>query len=80
MAEGEISEPIHTGAGWHVVQLQATRPAGVRPLSEVHDALVKLLRQKKQQEEEKHFVDQLLIKDQAAINEIALKQALEQPN
>lgn len=77
MAENEVSEPIHLADGWHVVKMLGTRPAGIRPLAEVRDALVPWLRQTRKQGEEKRYLDQLLTRQDAAINEIALKQALE---
>ena len=77
MTDDEVGDPVHTGAGWHVVKMLGTRPAGIRPLAEVRDDLVARLRQARTQDEEKRYFDQLLSKQDAEINEIALKQALQ---
>ena len=33
MGIGEISDPIRSDAGWHIVRLAATKPASPRPLA-----------------------------------------------
>ncbi len=36
---GEVSEPVKTQFGWHLIQLVERRPAGKRPYEEVRDEL-----------------------------------------
>jgi peptidylprolyl isomerase len=77
MAVGEISDPIRTPAGFHIIRLADTKPAGVRPLAEVKDQLISALRQSKLQEGEQAYVSALLEKTPAMINELALRKIFE---
>lgn len=36
---GELSEPVRTGFGWHLIRLRAIRSGGVQPLDAVRDVL-----------------------------------------
>lgn len=47
---GELSGVVKTQFGYHVVKLEAKRPAGIRPFAEVKDELVKEVRAKVQQD------------------------------
>lgn len=40
---GELSAPVQTGFGWHVVELVATRPTSVAPLEKVKDKIRSIL-------------------------------------
>ncbi|MCC5999765.1 MAG: peptidyl-prolyl cis-trans isomerase [Pararhodobacter sp.] len=42
---GQVSDPVETRFGWHVIQLIDTRIAAVAPLEEVRDQLVAELQQ-----------------------------------
>jgi peptidylprolyl isomerase len=75
MAVGEVSDPIRTEGGWHIVRLAETRPAGPRPLAEVRDTIVAALRQRKVQENEQAYLADLLAKNPVAVNEIGLRKA-----
>jgi len=77
MAKNEISDAIHSGAGWHIVELFDTRPAGPRPLAEVRDTIVQFLRQRKLEENEQAYLGKLLESKHAAINEIGLAKLLD---
>jgi peptidylprolyl isomerase len=75
MAMGEVSDPIRTDGGWHIVRLVATRPAGPRPLAEVRENIIAALRQRKVQENEQAYLAELLAKNPVAVNEIGLRKA-----
>jgi peptidylprolyl isomerase len=77
MAQGEVSDPIRAGSGWHIIRMDDTKPAAPRPLAEVHDALATALRQRKAQANEQAYLNGLLAKSPIAVNEIALKRIFE---
>jgi peptidylprolyl isomerase len=75
MAVGEVSDPVRTEGGWHIVRLVETKPAGPRPLAEVRETIVAALRQRKVQENEQAYLADLLSKNPVAVNEIGLRKA-----
>jgi peptidylprolyl isomerase len=72
MKKGEISPPIKSQAGWHIIKMMDTRPAAQRPLAEVRGRLVAAMRQRKTQEGEKTYIDALSAKARPTINQIEL--------
>jgi peptidylprolyl isomerase len=70
--QGEIVGPIQAAQGWHVVKLVDTRPAAVRPLAEVREALVAHLRQRKTLENERRYLDDLAARMTLVIDQDAL--------
>lgn len=77
MSVGEVSDPIRSAAGWHIVRLVATKPAAPRPLAEVKDTLVTMLRQRMSKESQQAYVARLLEKNPVAVNEAALRKLFE---
>jgi peptidylprolyl isomerase len=77
MARGEISEPIHSRQGWHIVRLLDTRPAAPKPLAEVKSLIATSLRQKKQQDEEQQYIVRMLQKTPVTVDGPKLRSALE---
>ncbi len=51
MKEGEISKVIKGENAWYILKLEAIKPAGQRPLAEVHDELLEQLRLEKARDE-----------------------------
>jgi parvulin-like peptidyl-prolyl isomerase len=72
MAKGEVAKPVKTEQGWHIVKLVDLKPQSVRPLSEVRAQLVPVLRQRRAQELERKYLDELVDRTPVAVNEIAL--------
>lgn len=77
MTRGEISDPIRTKAGWHIVRLVDTRPAAPRPLAEVKEALIASLRQRRLQDNQQAYVARALDKNPVSVNEALLRKLFE---
>ena len=72
MEKGEVSAPIRSAAGWHIVKVSDKKPAGVRPLSEVRDAIVNQLRLRRAQEIERNYIEGMVARTQQTVNQIEL--------
>jgi peptidylprolyl isomerase len=72
MEKGEVSGPIRTNTGWHIVKLVDRKPSTYRPLSEVRDAIVGQLRIRRAQEIEKNYIEGLVSRNQITVNQIEL--------
>lgn len=77
MSKGDVSDPIRTEAGWHIVRMVDTKPAAPRPLAEVRDTVIAALRQRKTQENEQAYLAGLLDKNPVSVNEIGLRKIFE---
>lgn len=72
MNKGDISPPVKSAAGWHLIKLLEKRPSALRPLNEVRGNLVSAMRQRKMQEGERVYVEALSTKSRPTINQIEL--------
>jgi peptidylprolyl isomerase len=77
MSKGEISAPIRSDAGWHIVRMLDTKPAAPRPLAEVTPLIVASLRQNKQQQDEQLYIVQMLQKTPVTLDQAAVRKAFE---
>jgi parvulin-like peptidyl-prolyl isomerase len=77
MSRGDISDPILSTTGWHIVRLVDTKAAAPRPLPEVRDALIATLRQRKMQEIQQAYIARMLEKNPVAVNEAGLRSLFE---
>jgi peptidylprolyl isomerase len=72
LPEGQVSPPICAANGCTLIKLLATRPAGPPPVAEVHDQLVRALRERKQKELAQAYANNLLAKAPVRVDEIQL--------
>jgi peptidylprolyl isomerase len=79
LPKGGVSEAIQLDDGWHVLKLLDQRPAGVRSLAEVRDALAARLRAERARASRQAWVARLLEKNPPSVNELALSELLARP-
>ncbi|MDO9084156.1 MAG: SurA N-terminal domain-containing protein [Humidesulfovibrio sp.] len=58
MKPGQVSEPVRTQYGWHLIRLEGARPAGTVALEEVKNDLKKRLAEEKASEKINDILDQ----------------------
>ena len=68
--KGEVSQPIKSAEGWHLVKLLDKKPAGPRALADIRANLVVAMRNRKAQELERAYLEALAIKLPPEINQI----------
>ena len=72
MAKGDVSPPIKSAAGWHLIKLLDKKPAATRPLADIRSQLVVAMRNRKAQDMERAYLEALSIKLPPNINQIEL--------
>jgi peptidylprolyl isomerase len=72
LQDNAVSDPIRATDGWHLVKLLETKAAATAPLAEVRDKVIQSLRQQKENENTRAYLQQMLIKQPVELNEIAL--------
>ncbi|MDI9350020.1 MAG: peptidylprolyl isomerase [Candidatus Symbiobacter sp.] len=60
MKIGEISPPILTPQGWHILRLQEIKPSGIRPYDDVKDIITQRIKEQKLQVARSTYVDKLM--------------------
>jgi len=70
--KGDVSQPIKSAEGWHLVKLLDKKPAGPRQLADIRANLIVAMRNRKAQELERAYLEALSIKLPPAINQIEL--------
>jgi len=70
--KGDVSFPVRTAQGWHVIKLLDIKPAGVKPFAEVRESLAAALRLRRAKENERRYLGEIATKDSLVVNEIAL--------
>ena len=75
--KGDISPPVKSAAGWHLIRLIDKKPPSLRPLAEVRASLVSAMRQRKMQEGERVYLEALRTKARPTINQIELNKIVE---
>ena len=76
IARGEISDPIRSNEGWHILQVIDTKPPAPRALAQVRPTIVASLRQQRQQSEEQLYIARMLQKTPVTLNEPQMRKIL----
>ncbi|MBB1593432.1 peptidylprolyl isomerase [Achromobacter sp. UMC46] len=76
--EGEVSAPVQSAAGFHILKLSAFRAAGVTPFDQVKDELRAALRSQRQELAARAYMEGLLNAGTVSIDGAALNAAFEQ--
>jgi peptidylprolyl isomerase len=72
MNKGEVSAPIKSAAGWHLIKLLDKKPATTRPMADIRPSLIVAMRNRKTQDMERAYLEALSIKLPPTINQIEL--------
>lgn len=78
MKEGEVSAPVQSAAGFHILKLSAYRAASVAPFDQVRDELRVALRTQRQELAARAYLEGLLNAGTVSIDGAALNAAFEQ--
>lgn len=70
--KGEVSPPVKSAAGWHLIKLLDKKPAATRPLADIRANLIVAMRNRKSQDMERAYLEALSIKLPPTINQIEL--------
>jgi parvulin-like peptidyl-prolyl isomerase len=72
MEKGDVSMPIRTATGWHIVKLIDKKPPSTRPLAEVRDSIVNQMRLRRTQELQRKYMEEMISRAQPTVNQVEL--------
>ncbi|MDP3427625.1 MAG: SurA N-terminal domain-containing protein, partial [Humidesulfovibrio sp.] len=73
---GQVSEPVRTQFGWHLVKLMGNRPAGTVPFEQVKDDIKTRLAEEKASEKSNEILDQSMDQIAAGVKLAKIAQGL----
>lgn len=74
---GEISEPIDSNGGWHLIKVVDTKRESVRNLTEVRDELASAMRRNRAEQTQNAYLKNMVEREHMSIDESALKAVFE---
>jgi parvulin-like peptidyl-prolyl isomerase len=76
LSQGDVTAPVRTPDGWHLVKLLGVKPPAQATLAEAHDTLVRAMRQERRLQMQRRYLLEMLQKDPIRIDQVELwKQA-----
>ena len=76
---GQVSQPVKTQLGFHIIKLEGVRPPTYVPFAEVKDFIRQKLMQEKQTETVQKYIEDLKKNAKIVINEDVLKEEVKRP-
>jgi peptidylprolyl isomerase len=73
MTKGQVSAPIRSAGGWHIVRLADRKASSTKPLAEVREQIVATMRLRRAQDVERRYIEDLLSKSSVNINQTELQ-------
>lgn len=73
MTKGEVSQPVRSASGWHIVRLADRKASITPPLADVRDKIIAGMRLRRAQEAERRYIEELLSKSAVNIDQAALQ-------
>jgi peptidylprolyl isomerase len=73
LAKGQVSDPVATAEGWHVIRLVDVAEPGPAPLDEVRAQIVGTLRLQRAQQLERKYLDDLVARTPVSVDKAALE-------
>jgi peptidylprolyl isomerase len=73
LAKGQVSDPVATAEGWHVIRLFDVAQPGPAPLDDVRPQIVDTLRLQRARELERKYLDDLIARTPVSIDKAALE-------
>ena len=70
--KGEVTAPIRSASGFHIVKVLDKKTAGVRSLSDVRDSIVNQMRLRRAQDIERNYIEGMMGRSQVMINQAEL--------
>src|SRR5262249_49022205 len=69
LEKGEVTGPVRSASGFHIVKVLDRKPASVRPLSEVRDTIANQMRVRRAQEIERNYIEGMVSRSQVTVNQ-----------
>jgi peptidylprolyl isomerase len=76
LSAGQVSKPIKSSSGWHVIKLLEMKPSTTQTLKDAKETIVSSLRLQKAKQLEQQYIENILKSQQMSINEIAMTELL----
>ncbi len=77
--EGQVSAPVKTQLGYHIIKLEGVKPAQYMPLEQVKDFAKQKMAQEKQTETIEKYIEELKKTSKVTVNEDVLKEETKKP-
>lgn len=74
---GEVSKPVKSATGWHVLRLVERKESRVRTYAEASTELAQIMRLRRAEQNEREYMNKLIAQTPITVDEIALNRLIE---